>query len=265
MHSVYSDGGLTPEELAARARLHNVVAMAITDHDTMNGTEEKIAACRRHGVECVVGLEISCELDDREAHILSLFANSDSAWIGRVREIAAFRERRMARMLERLSGLGFRIDMADLPRSPDGVYGRPHLARAMVEKGMVKSVGEAFARYLYDGGPVHVAKNRLSAEKGIELARRLGGVAIIAHPGVSGLRGDLDRLVAMGLDGVEVYHPKHGGGTVAELLRYCGERKLLVSGGSDFHEPGEGADIGASRAPTDILEPLREKAATRKG
>lgn len=265
VHSVYSDGGLTPEELAARARLHNVVALAITDHDSMSGTAEKIDACRRHGVECVVGLELSCELDGREAHILSLFANPESPWTGRVDELGAFRERRMELMLERLAALGIRLEMADLPHAADGVYGRPHLARAMLEKGVVKSIGEAFARYLYDGGPVHVVKNRLPAEEGILLAQRLGGVAILAHPGVSGLLGDLDRLVAMGMDGVEVYHPKHGGGTVATLLRYCGERKILASGGSDFHQPGEGPDIGASRTPVDILEPLREKAATRKG
>ncbi len=264
VHSVYSDGRLTPEELAARAASRNVSALAITDHDSMAGAAEKAAACLRHGIECVPGVEMSCELDGREAHILSLFADPDSPWAGRIGEISDFREERMVRMLDKLAGLGIKVSMAELPASPDGVYGRPHLARALVERGVVKSVGEAFARYLYDGGPVHIAKRRLPAAEGITLAKQLGGVAIIAHPGVSELLRDLDRLVGMGLDGVEVYHPKHGGGTVAELLRYCRDRGLLVSGGSDFHGPGDGPDIGAAKVPRELLEPLRETAAARK-
>ncbi len=265
VHSVYSDGRLTPEELAARARLNNVAALAITDHDSMSGAADKRAACLRHGIECVDGVEMSCELDGRETHILSLFANPDSEWVGRIGEISEFRQERMQRMLDKLAAFGIKMNLVDLPRAPDGVYGRPHLARALVEKGVVKSVNEAFARYLYDGGPVHIPKRRLPAAEGIDLAKRLGGVAVIAHPGVSGHVREMGRLADLGLDGVEVYHPKHAGGTIAELLRFCRERGLLVSGGSDFHGPGDGPDIGAAKVPLDLLEPLRQMAAGRKG
>lgn len=265
VHSTYSDGRLTPEEVAIRAARNNVVALAITDHDTMAGAVEKMAACGRHGIECVIGTELSCELDDRETHILSLFANPDSPYAARIEIMSDFREKRMIAMLEKLADLGIRMDLADLAVAEDGVYGRPHLARALVARGVVKSVNEAFARYLYDGGPVHIAKTRMTAAEGICLAKKMGGLAILAHPGVSGLIGDIDELAAMGLDGIEVYHPKHGGETVAKLLRYCRERGLLVSGGSDFHAPGAGADIGAANVPLDLLEPMREIAAGRKG
>lgn len=263
VHSVFSDGRLTPDELARRAVRNNVSVLAVTDHDTMAGSAEKREACRVHGIECVLGVELSCELDGREAHILSLFADPESPLVERIETLSASRMSRMEAMLGRLGSMGIRVTMDDLPVADNGVYGRPHLARALMEKGVVKSVNEAFARYLYDSGPVHVAKTRLSAKDGIELAKRLGGAAILAHPGVSGLLNSLDEFLAIGLDGIEVYHPKHGGETVARLLRYCRDRNALVSGGSDFHSPGDGPDIGSARAPLDIVEPLRRLAAGR--
>lgn len=247
-----------------RAAKNNVTVLAITDHDTLAGSEEKIRACSRHGLECVLGVELSCELNGREAHILALFADPASPYAERIGKMSNFRQKRMVAMLEKLAGMGIMVSLSDLPVGEDGVYGRPHLARALVEKGVVKSVNEAFARYLYDEGPVHIAKNRMTAAEGISLAKKMGGVAVLAHPGVSGLIGDLDELLAMGLDGVEVYHPKHGGETIAKLLRYCRDRGALVSGGSDFHSPGDGADIGAANVPLDLLEPLRELSAARK-
>lgn len=264
VHSTFSDGRLRPAELAELAVRHNVTALAITDHDTMAGSGEKAEACLRHGIECVIGVEMSCERDGNEAHILSLFADPDSPAIPRIDELSISRFSRMEAMLGRLEKMGIRIAMDELPVAADGVYGRPHLARAMVEKRIVKSVGEAFARYLYDSGPVHIDKLRLSAREGISLAKEMGGVSILAHPGVSGWLGDLDAFVEMGLDGIEVYHPKHGGETIAKLLRYCRDHDLLVSGGSDFHSPGDGPDIGAARVPEDLLEPLRRLASERK-
>lgn len=264
VHSNFSDGKLTPDEVAALAVKHNVVALAITDHDTLTGWEEKDRACRAHGIECVCGVELSCELEGRETHILSLFADPESPAVARMNNLGESRFARMERMLERLAKMGIHVGMDDLPVAADGVYGRPHLARALVAKGIVKNVSEAFARYLYDGGPVHIDKTRLTAAEGIAMAKDLGGVAVLAHPGVSELIPSLEEFVAMGLDGVEVYYPKHGDETVARLLRFCRERNLLVSGGSDFHSPDDGPDVGATRTPPDVLEPLRRRAAERK-
>ncbi|MCC8191056.1 MAG: PHP domain-containing protein [Planctomycetes bacterium] len=265
VHSTYSDGSLDPEDLAARAARNGVTALAITDHDTMAGSARKLAACRRHGLEGVVGVELSCELAGREVHILSLFADPDTACAGQIAEMSQSRKSRMIAMLEKLAGLGMAVDLADLTVSAEGVYGRPHLARALVKRGFVKTISEAFGRYLYDGGPIHIPKRRLRVAEGIDLAQRIGGVAILAHPGVSGLLGDLEELRAMGLDGIEVHHPKHGGETVARLLRYCRDNGLLPSGGSDFHSPGDGPDVGAPGVPLDLLEPLRGRAGERKG
>ena len=264
VHSTYSDGRLAPGDLAALAWKNNVSVLAITDHDTMSGSAEKAAACEKYGIECVQGVEISCQLNGSEAHILSLFADPDSPELARIDDLTVSRKRRMEQMLEKLARLGIRLTMDDLAVEADGVYGRPHLARALVAKGAVKSVNEAFKRYLYDSGPVHIEKTRFTVEEGIDLAKRLGGVSILAHPGVSGWLGNLDAFVRLGLDGVEVYHPKHRGETVATLLRYCKEKSLLASGGSDFHSPGDGPDVGSVKVPVDIIEPLRRLAAERK-
>lgn len=259
VHSNYSDGRLAPDELAARARHNNVTALSISDHDTLDGHEDKARACREAGVINVPGVELSCQLDGREVHVLSLFADPLSPWTDRLQELGRAREKRMHAMLDNLARLGIKLEMADLP-SEAGVVGRPHLARAMVAKGVVKTVSEAFGRYLYDDGPVHTAKLRFSAQEGIDLAKSLGGAAILAHPGVSGLLGSLDLLRRLGLDGIEAYHPRHGGETLASLLRYCREADLLVSGGSDFHAPGESPDIGSQKTPLDLLDPLRLRA-----
>lgn len=263
VHSCYSDGRLSPAELAARAVHNNVVALAICDHDTLEGAAEKEGACRAAGIVPVSGVELSCQLDGSEVHILSLFADPDSACAAMLDELRDARERRMSAMLEKLSRLGIRLELSDLP-SEVGVLGRPHLARALMEKGYVKSISEAFGRYLYDEGPVHISKRRLTAAEGIDLAQRLGGAAILAHPGVSRLLGNLDELRALGLDGIEVHHPRHGGTAVASLLRYCRDHNLVVSGGSDFHAPGESPDIGSQRVPRDLLDDIREVAYSRR-
>ncbi|MDR1611981.1 MAG: PHP domain-containing protein [Planctomycetota bacterium] len=263
VHCVFSDGRLAPEALARRAAGNNVVALAITDHDTLGGAREKSAACAENGIECVAGVELSCEYNGREAHLLSLFADPESSWAGRLEEMRLARERRMYEMLERLGSLGVKMTLGDMPLQ-GGVYGRPHLARALVAKGAVKSVKEAFARYLRDDGPVHVAKKRFAFAEGVDLAKRMGGVAVVAHPGVSGLLDDLGDMVGIGVDGVEAYNPGHGAETVARLLRFARDRNLLVSGGSDFHAPGEGADVGSQRIPPDVIAPLRELAAARR-
>ena len=258
VHSVFSDGKLTPAELAGRAADKGVSALAITDHDTLDGAEEKITACKAAGIECVIGVELSCELAGRETHILSLFANPASARVDELAELKKQRQNRMSAMLERLSQRGIFISLEELPTAENGIYGRPHLARALINRGIVKNINEAFGQFLYDHGPIHIPKVRLTAKRGIAFAKELGGLAIVAHPGISGLIPELDTLRDYGLDGIEVFHPKHSSENIAKLMKYAAENKLAVSGGSDFHSPGEGYDIGASRVPFEVLTKLKD-------
>lgn len=260
VHSNFSDGKLAPDALAARAKFNNVIAMAVTDHDTLEGADANAAACQENGIEFIPGVEISTRFEGKETHILSLFVDPSSSARPRLEELRCARSVRMDKMLERLRKFNMILTFDDLPYD-GGAVGRPHLARAMVEKGYVKNVSEAFGRYLYDDGPVYLPKLQLSVKEGIELARSLGGVPVLAHPGPSGLLPHLDEIMALGMDGVECYHPKHGGETIAKLLRYCRDKNLLVSGGSDFHAPGESPDIGSQKVPFDVLEPLRSHAA----
>ncbi|MDR3210556.1 MAG: PHP domain-containing protein [Planctomycetota bacterium] len=259
VHSTFSDGKLSPKELVERAVRNRVVAMAICDHDSLSGAEEKEAACASAGVECVPAVEVSCSHQEYEVHVLGLYVDPFSPWRKKLDAISQAREGRMLAMLNKLSSLGMPIKREDLPLDSFAI-GRPHLARALMEKRYVRSVSEAFARFLYDDGPVYVKKTRLEAEEGIDLVHRLGGVAILAHPGVSNLLDRLDILKSLGIDGIEVYYPNHEGKTVTKLLRYCSEQGLLVTGGTDFHAPGESPEIGSLRVPTDLLKLIRERA-----
>lgn len=260
VHSTFSDGSLSPEGLAGLAAKKGISALAITDHDSLEGWEEKKTACAAAGIECVCGVEISCEESDKETHILSLLADPFSPARKRLDQLRHEREHRMLSMLGKLREVtGIEIGMADLDARQAVSIGRPHLARALVARGVVKSVSEAFYRYLRDNGPIYIQKTRLPAAEGIALAKELGGLAILAHPGASGWLDGLDRFVEYGLDGVEAYHPKHDQDTVGRLLAYCRDRNLAWSGGSDFHSPGDGPDIGAPGVSYEALSRLRER------
>ena len=256
MHSTASDGSLPPAAVAEAARAAGLRAIALTDHDTLDGVAEARRAAAPYGLRVVAGTELSVVLDDRELHVLALHIERPAPLEAELAELREARRGRAARIVERLNALGVPIGLdAVLAEAGGGAVGRPHVARAMVASGWARDFRDAFDRYLGNGRPAHVAKRRLEAGDAIGMVHDAGGLAIFAHPGATGSRERIERLVGLGLDGVEVLHPSHNAEDVARLSALVRHFDLVPSGGSDWHGSGDGPRaIGSMRVPAAMLE-----------
>ena len=266
-HTVHSDGQRTPDELMAEAAAAGVAILSVTDHDTVAGLEECRVAAEARGVRLVPGIELSCDFNRREVHILGHFLDPASLPLGRLAaEMTAERRERMERMVARaielkLSGVTFEKVVA---KSGGETLGRPHLARVLIECGHAASVKDAFNRWLTDGAPLWVDRRRLSAQEGIDLVHAAGGTASIAHPGANEVqRGELRMLAELGLDAVEADHPEHGPTQVEAYTRWASEHGMLVTAGSDFHGPAVQPDrkLGDRFLSAERFAALEERAA----
>ena len=274
VHSTFSDGSLTPESLVSEAAKLGVSAMALTDHDTVDGVERFMAACSACGtVTGVAGVEISADVDCGTLHMLGYFVDTENAALCDVlNRIRNGREIRNEEILERLNGLGLRLSHEDVAAfAGEQVVGRPHIAQAMLKKGYVRSFREAFDKYLAKGEPAYADRFRLSAEESIRAIRGAGGVAVLAHPFTleldpAGLRDYVSQLKSVGLGGVEVYYSEHSESQMRTYLALVRNLGLAAAGGTDFHgeiNPGIklGLGFGNLRVPDELLEGLRCAAA----
>ncbi len=237
-HSTASDGQYPPPEVAALAAASGARVWALSDHDTVAGQEEAAREAARHGMRFVTGIELSSFLDRREVHLLGHFVDPSHPDLRHFEDFLAERRRvRMNEIVEKLARLGIHLGVDDVVKWSGGkTIGRPHVARALVEAGVVATVKEAFDRYLGEGMPAYVQRYRLEALDAIRLVASAGGAATLAHPGVNHIqRGDLERLRAMGLAGVEVYHPDHNPSVREKYLRDAEACDLVPTAGSDFH------------------------------
>jgi hypothetical protein len=276
MHTTASDGEHTPEAVIALAREARLDAIAITDHDTTDGYAPALAAA--HGVPRVItGIELSAEdpVEGREngedVHMLGYgFDPEDAAFQAELRLFREDRRTRAERILEKLAALGvpvtFEAVLAFAGAAGTGKtasIGRPHIARAMVEARYVGTVREAFDRYLYTGGPAYVARRRLTPEDAIALIHRAGGAAVLAHPGLlKKPRAVAERLIAAGLDGIEVYHPDNWADVRLDMLGLVQAFDGVATGGSDFHGRAVSAKrLGQEDPPPDCVERLLARAA----
>ena len=273
-HTTFSDGTLTPTELIAAAAARGLEAVAVTDHDTIDGVPEALAAGERLGIEVVPGVEINFEHENVTMDMLGYFPGrlAETELREQLTELRLYRDERNARMLERLAELGLPLDPADLAEaSGEGAMGRPHIALAMMRRGYVGSVSEAFRLYLRRGAPAWVDRRRLSLRAAVDALRASGGLAVVAHPGLSYLdEAGLERLVRAaaeaGIAGLECYHPSHGEETIATCLLLASQHDLLATGGSDFHgsiKPGVrlGQGPGGMTFPYQMLTDLLTRAA----
>jgi hypothetical protein len=237
-HSTASDGQYAPAEVAARAAAAGCTAWSLTDHDTVAGQRAAAEAAARLGMRFVPGIELSAFLDRREVHVLGHFVDPAHRSLVDFEDLLArHRRERMERIRARLAALGVQVTEDDVVRWSGGkTIGRPHVARAMVAAGAVATVKEAFDRYLGEGMPAYVGRYRLTTEEAVRLVRGAGGVATIAHPGVSKIeRADLVRLRAMGFEGVEALHPDHPPSRVESYRAVAAELDLVPTAGTDFH------------------------------
>jgi 3',5'-nucleoside bisphosphate phosphatase len=242
VHTTASDGLLEPGAVVQAARAAGVDLLSITDHDTVDGLAEARSAAQACGLALVDGIELSAYWGKVEFHILGYFIDpADPALVQFLKSTREARHVRMHAMLSRLQamGLGVAAD-AVFSRAREGNVGRPHLARALVERGFVKSTDEAFDRYLGNDRPAFVPRPDVSTADAIRVIRQAGGVASLAHPGLYNRDDALPDLMAAGLQAIEVYHPQHGFGKFAHYRSVAKRYRLLVTGGSDFHGASEG-------------------------
>ena len=264
IHSVYSDGVLSPAEIVRRASRKGLAAVAVTDHDTIGGQEEALAAGPEYGIDVISGIEFSAIENGTGFHILGYLIDLYNREI--TESVEWLREKRLVRfreMLDKLDDLGFPLEMANIENSEDtDSYGRPHLARMMLENGFISHYQEAYSRYLGNGRVAHVEKEVLPLAKVIQLIRNAGGVPVWAHPGGKILDGGyLEGMMEMGLQGVEVWHPNHNYDLEHRIAAVAAEFGLVATGGSDFHfEEGMKVDIGGKYAPFSSVRRLRELA-----
>jgi len=254
-HSTASDGSRAPAAVIAAARAAGLAAIALTDHDTVAGIAEAAAAAAALGVRLVPGVELSAVEDDTETHILGLHLSRPEEIEAGLAALRAMRHQRALRMVERLNELGVRISFESVvDQAAGGAIGRPHVARALVEEGWATDVRDAFDRYLGNGRPAYVAKDRLSMDEAITMIHRAGGLAVMAHPGHGGTRARLETLTGHGMDGVEVLHPSHSAEDVNRLRTLADHFGLLPSGGSDWHGGDDGPrTLGCMHVPEEWL------------
>lgn len=273
-HTTASDGSLTPRELVERAARQGVSALAVTDHDTLDGLGEAIEAGRACGVEIVPGLEISAQYSPGTMHILGYYIALDAPDLNRQLEGLRYaRDQRNPRIVAKLRALGFDITLEDVAAVAGGsVVGRPHFARVMIDKGYVASAQEAFDKYLAKGAPAYEEKARLDPQAAVDAIRRAGGVAVLAHPYQLRTRTDEElegvfaRLKEAGLDGVEVIYSRHNAQQIAAYRRLAERYDLLITGGSDFHGVTKpdievGIGLGQLCVPDELLEAVKVRAA----
>lgn len=259
LHSLASDGRLSPTELVELAQRNGVRRLALTDHDTTAGVPEAVAAGQRLGLEVAAGVELSADVGEAdELHMLGLFIDCEDERFQRaLARLRAGRAGRAEAMVGRLAELGVPVSWPRVQEiAGQASVGRPHLAQALLEAGHVGSIREAFDRFLANGGPAYVARQRLDPTQSIELIHSVGGLAVMAHP----LEGDgvthlIPTLARAGLDGLECYYFSYDRQQVASLVNLARSHGLVPTGGSDYHGFPMAGLSGASNEPGSVEIP----------
>ncbi len=272
-HSSCSDGHLSPARLVRLARDRGLAAIAITDHDTTAGIAEALAAGRKEGIEVIAGIEISAFLDHHPMHILGYFIDPGTPELQNcLSELQRIRQQRNREIQQKLARFGIRITDRDLAAVAAGQTGRPHFARILVARGVVRSTDEAFVRFLRRNAAAYAPKAPFDACRAIEAITAGGGLAVLAHPNTFStatvLPAIIARLVDCGLAGIEGIYPSFTPALRRQLAYLADKFGLAVTGGSDYHGDDQrkslaGTDEGSFSVPYRLLEAMKEKLAPR--
>lgn len=269
-HTVHSDGSMTPAEVVEEAARAGLAAIAVSDHDCMDGVEEAVSAGKRLGVEVIPAVELSVQ-SATETHILGYCIDiHNKAMVDKLEEVKLVRSKRNEETCENLRRLGFDVTMEEaMALAPGGIIGRAHFARVMANKGYVSSVKEAFDLYLANGRPGYSNTQCLTPEEGVELIKNAGGGAFVAHLHLikiddDPLREFLRRLIKVGLDGIEGYYTEYTPEMQERYQAMAGELGLMLSGGTDFHGKMKphisiGRGLGEMKIPYSIAEDIIKK------
>ena len=270
IHSTYSDGSFSPEEIVKMAAQKGLEVIAIADHDTVDGIEPARKAAEGYDIEIIPALEFSTFRGKEEIHILGYYIDYQNEQLNHIiKKIFNARDSRARKMIELLNNEGVNISYSQVKNiAGDDYIGRPHIARAMIEAGYIQEMGEAFTEdYIGNGGKAYVSKYKLSPKEAIKIIKDANGIPVLAHPvfinhGQPLTGEDIRELVQNGLEGIEVFHSKHDQEAVEYYQKIARENDLLITGGSDFH--GENSpdvdfgDILIESSYTDQLKQAKE-------
>jgi predicted metal-dependent phosphoesterase TrpH len=265
MHSTASDGSVAPADVVAAAHRAGLSAIALTDHDTVDGVVEAQAAGSLLGLRVVAGVELSAVDDGDEIHVLGLHLAHPEHIATALDELKEARRDRARVTVEKLNSLGIPVALeAVFAAAGDGAVGRPHIAKALVAGGWARDFRDAFDRWLGNGRPACIEKRTVTFEEAARLIHDAGGLAVYAHPGSGASRADLEELASLGLDSVEVRHPSHTADEIARLAALTDELGLVPSGGSDWHGAPEGyRALGSMKVSIDWLARQDERVRQR--
>ena len=262
IHTNFSDSTLTPQEVAEESYAAGLSCISITDHDTIDGIYPTQLATRKCGVEVIAGIELSSSFNDKDIHILGYLIDFHNETLNsELSLVQDARVERMREMIEKLKTLGMGdINLEEVcALSQSKSVGRPHLASVLFKKGLVSSLREAFDKYLGEGCPAYVEKYKITPAKAIELIRQAGGVAVLAHPMITGRDELIPAFVEAGLQGIEVYYPNYSNNTISFYEGIARKYNLIMTGGSDAH--GKAKDntfIGKIKISYGIVQQLKE-------
>lgn len=274
VHSTESDGTFTPEELITAAKEAGLSAIALTDHDTCSGVDKALKAAEKTDIELIPGIELSTSYTlpdgkEKEIHVVGLFIDTNNkALLDKTAEFRACRDGRNEKMVEALQREGFSITMEALvAENPDCVITRANIARFLVDHGCIKSVSEAFDKYIGDGCRCYVDRFKVTPMEAVSLIKGAGGIAVLAHPllyhlSSVNLQKLIDDMKEAGLDGIEALYSTYTTGDEQLVKKIAHENGLLISGGSDFHGTNKptihlGTGKGSLYIPYSVLEDIK--------
>ncbi|RKD24058.1 phosphatase [Ammoniphilus oxalaticus] len=265
-HTTASDGTYSPEQSVKRAKQKGLQALAITDHDTVGGVREAIVAGQKWGVEIIPGIEISSVHEGQDIHVLGYFVDyEDTRFLNRLTELRNVRNKRNQMMIAKFNELGIKIDLEEVQQKskmPGGSIGRPHFAEALIDKGIVATMKEAFDVYLGQTGKAYVNPPRLTPQEAIYLIKDAGGVPVLAHPGIYDNEELVEQLLRNGLVGIEVYHPDHRPEQEEYFAALAVKYSVIQTAGSDFHGERNGVifhgDLGSKSTGYETVSQLQQ-------
>lgn len=260
LHTLFSDGTYTPEELISQVAKSGLAAVAVVDHDTIDGIEPAIEAAKTKNIEVLSGIELTAEYASQEIHILGYLIDYKRKDLKeKLGVLQKNRIERIYRIVEKLRTLRIILKAQDIfEMSKLGTVGRLHVARVMLKEGIVGSIQEAFQKYIGDRCPAYVLGFRFSVREGIKLIKDAGGIPVLAHPYSLGRDDLIPEFIDYGLMGLEVYYPEHTQSMINFYLNLAKKYNLLITGGSDSHGNAKPeVKIGSVKIPYDLVEELK--------
>lgn len=262
LHTSFSDGTYSPEELTEHGGRHGFSCLALTDHDTVEGCARMATACQAAGIEFIAATELTAEFRGTELHVIGYGIDIGHArLLSEMKRFQDVRQNRIKEMVERLNRMNVPLREETVSQIANcNSPGRPHIARALIQINVCRTLDEAFERFLKKGRPAWVPKFKVSAPEAMALIHEAGGLAVLAHPGLVHHDSLIPELVEAGMDGIECYHTKHPTSVVEHYLEIADQHKLLVTGGSDCHGMNKGQPlIGSIKLPYQHIEQLKER------